>query len=367
MSGAVSAFCPSPVHPEPVEGCDLCDLCGIYGSLGIWCRFSWKPSHISLYAWPMQEGEWRALVEGFEDHLKAERSLAPLTIRNYRTDLEPLYEYMRHKGLPGLKALDRSTVRGYLAWLRELGYARSSVVRKISTLRSFLRWLLRQNLIETDPLPRRGAIKRESRLPRFLSQEEAARLVQAPEASEGLGLRDRALLELIYAAGLRVSEARDLNMGDVNLETREIRVTGKGSKQRIVLIGNTARSALALYLRQARPRLALSATGGLALFLNRFGGRLSQRSIQVKVRRYAAKVGLGPGIHTHTLRHSFATHLLEGGADLRVVQELLGHASPATTQVYTHVTSTQAKKVYLAAHPRAAPGEPAPRSSTVRE
>ena len=330
----------------------------------------------------MQVREWRALVQGFEEHLKAERSLAPLTIRNYRTDLEPLYEYMRLKGSPGVKALDRTALRGYLAWLSELGYARSSIVRKVSTLRSFLRWLLRQNLIETDPLPRRGAIKRESRLPRFLSQEEAARLVQAPEASEGLGLRDRALLELIYAAGLRVSEVRDLNMGDINLETREIRVTGKGSKQRMVLIGNTARSALALYLRQVRPRLALGAAEGLAngrsgnasssgsgqaLFLNRFGGRLSQRSIQEKVRRYAAKVGLGSGVHTHTLRHSFATHLLEGGADLRVVQELLGHASPATTQVYTHVTSTQAKKVYLAAHPRAAPDEPQPQSSTVRE
>lgn len=197
----------------------------------------------------------------------------------------------------------------------------------------------------------------DSRLPRFLTQDEAARLVQAPETSDLLGPRDRALLELIYAAGLRVSEARDLNISGVNLETRELRVTGKGSKQRVVLIGIAARDALALYLREVRPKLANRASG-MALFLNRFGGRLSQRSVQQKVRKYAGKVGLGSGVHTHTLRHSFATHLLEGGADLRVVQELLGHSSPATTQIYTHVTASQAKEVYLAAHPRSKRPEP---------
>ncbi len=196
-------------------------------------------------------------------------------------------------------------------------------------------------------------MKSESRLPRFLSQEEAGRLVAAPDISEPLGIRDRALLELIYAAGLRVSEARDLEVAGLNLEARELRVRGKGSKQRVVLIGKAARDALSLYLRQVRPKLAGPESGG-ALFLNRYGGRLTQRSIQEKVRRYAARLGLPSGVHTHTLRHSFATHLLEGGADLRVVQELLGHASPATTQVYTHVTRSEARKVYLAAHPRAA-------------
>ena len=299
----------------------------------------------------MQEQEWRALVEKYQGHLKAERDLADLTIRNYSTDLEPLYDYMQRNDIHGLDALDRSTLRGYLAWLVELGYVRASIVRKLSALRSFLRWLIRQKLIEKDPLPTRGIMKLDSRLPRFLSQEEVARLVQAPDLSKSLGPRDRALLELIYAAGLRVSEATGLNMGDVNLETRELRVIGKGSKQRVVLMGTAARDALSLYLREERPRLANHHSGN-ALILNRSGSRLSQRSIQEKVRRYAGKVGLGSGVHTHTLRHSFATHLLEGGADLRVVQELLGHASPATTQVYTHVTHSEAKKVYLAAHPR---------------
>jgi len=300
----------------------------------------------------MDDREWRALMGRFKTHLAAEKGLAALTVRNYMTDVAPLSEYMKVRKLPDLRALDRYALRAYLAWLVELGYVKSSIVRKLSALRSFLRWLLAEKLIEVDPLPRRGVMKRDSRLPRFLSQADAAKLVTAPDTSEGLGPRDRALLELLYAGGLRVSEARGLNVGDANLETRELRVTGKGAKQRVVLIGNVARDALALYLGQVRPRLANGQSGG-ALFLNRYGSRLSQRSIQHKVRRYAASAGLPSGVHTHTLRHSFATHLLEGGADLRVVQELLGHASPATTQIYTHVTQAKARETYLAAHPRA--------------
>ena len=300
----------------------------------------------------MQEQEWRSLLEKFEVHLKAEKGLAPLTIRNYKTDLDPLYQYIQRRGAAGLEALDRYALRGYLAWLGELGYVRPSIARKLSVLRSFLRWLIHQKVLDSDPLPRRGVMKLDSRLPRFLSQDEAARLVESPDTSEALGARDQALLELIYAAGLRVSEAKDLKTGDINLVTREVRVTGKGSKQRVVLIGHAASDALALYLREVRPKLANQRSGS-ALFLNRYGSGLSQRSIQEKVRRYATKTGLGSGVHTHTLRHSFATHLLEGGADLRVVQELLGHASPATTQIYTHVTQSEAKKVYLKAHPRA--------------
>ncbi len=300
----------------------------------------------------MQEKDWLSLMGRFETHLTAEKSLAALTVRNYRTDLAPLFDFMKLRSLASLASLDRYALRGYLAWLAELGYARSSIVRKLSALRSFLRWLLREKLVDVDPLPRRGVMKRESRLPRFLSQDEAARLVEAPDTSTDLGVRDRALLELLYSAGLRVSELSGLDLGDVNMDTMELRVTGKGAKQRVVLIGRAARNALDLYVKDVRPRL-VDRRAGSALFLNRYGARLSQRSVQEKVRRYAAKVGLRSDVHTHTLRHSFATHLLDGGADLRVVQELLGHASPATTQVYTHVTQAQAVKVYLDAHPRA--------------
>lgn len=305
----------------------------------------------------MDERRWRALIDQFAIYLAADRGLAPLTVRNYKTDVESLHDYMKRRRIVDLGALDRNSLRGYLAWLVEIGYVRASIARKLSVLRTFLRWLLRRGLIENDPLPNRGVMKLEQRLPRFLSRDEAARLVQAPEMSAPLGPRDCALLELIYGGGLRVSEARDLDVGDVNLDAREVRVLGKGSKQRVVMIGRRARDVLGLYLSEVRPRLAnhLSAN---AFFLNRFGGRLSQRSIQEKVRKYAGGIGLGVGVHTHTLRHSFATHLLEGGADLRVVQELLGHASPATTQVYTHVTAASARSVYMGAHPRATSTEP---------
>ena len=303
----------------------------------------------------MNGTEWASLLDRFATHLEAEKGLAALTVRNYRTDLKPLFDYMEGRGISDLKALDRYALRSYLAWLVELGYERSSVVRKLSALRSFLRWLLAENLIEKDPLPRRGVMKRDKRLPRFLSQDEAELLVSSPDTSNDLGARDRALLELVYAAGLRVSEVHDLDVHDLDLHSRELRVVGKGSKERAVLIGSAAHDAIALYLRDVRPKLSQPGSGA-ALFLNRFGTRLSRRSIQEKVRRYAARAGLASGVHTHTLRHSFATHLLDGGADLRVVQELLGHSSPATTQIYTHVTQSKAREVYLSTHPRANAG-----------
>ena len=301
----------------------------------------------------MRENDWLSLMEEFQRYLKGDKGLAELTVRNYATDIRPLYDFMVSKGISGLHGLDKFALRGYLAWLTDLGYARPSVVRKTSTLRTFLAWLTRRGIIEGDPLPKRGAMMTEKRLPRFLSQEQAERLMEAPDLATTVGVRDRALLELIYGAGLRVSEASGLDVTHMNLPSGEIRVTGKGSKQRIVLIGESARQSLARYLRESRPKLA-GKRSDMILFLNRFGGRLTQRSIQEKVRRYSVKAGLPDGVHTHTLRHSFATHMLEGGADLRVVQELMGHSSPATTQIYTHVTQREARKVYLAAHPRSA-------------
>lgn len=304
----------------------------------------------------MNDQQWREFMDDFETHLKAEKGLASLTIRNYMTDIGPLFDYMQLRNIEDMKALDRHSLRGYLAWLTEIGYQRSSVARKLSTLRTLLKWLVRQKLIEADPLPRRGVMKTERRLPQFLSQPEAEAVVTAPDTTNPIGLRDRALLELVYGAGLRVSEANGIEIGDIDLKTMQVRVTGKGAKQRIVLVGSHARDAVSAYLRDARPKLA-NDKSGFAMFLNRFGARLSQRSIQEKVRRYAVKAGAGSKVHTHTLRHSFATHMLEGGADLRVVQELLGHASPATTQIYTHVTDPQARKVYMAAHPRSTESE----------
>lgn len=299
------------------------------------------------------EADWAALMGAFERHLRGEKGLADLTVRNYRSDLQPLFDFAQVTGVAGLDRLDRHALRDYLAWLMELGYVRSSVVRKLSTLRALIKWLLREGLIPTDPLPRRGVVKRDKRLPNFLSQDDTAALLEAIDDSTPAGVRDRALLEVIYAAGLRVSEAHGLDLHDVNLGAREMRVTGKGSKQRVALLGRPAVDALSRYLREVRPTLASSSQS--ALFLNQRGGRLTQRTIQDRVRRHATAAGLD-GVHTHTLRHSFATHLLDGGADLRVVQELLGHSSPATTQVYTHVTDARARQVYLSAHPRSRRG-----------
>ena len=301
----------------------------------------------------MDAPNWDEVIGRFRDHLTAERNLAPLTVRNYLDDLEPLREFMLERDIEAFSDLDRRTIRTYLAWLHELGYVRPSIARKLSVLRTLFRWLNRQGIANQDPLPARGSFKTDSLLPRFLSQDEASKLMISPDPTSDKGIRDRALLELIYAAGLRVSEVNGIDLDKVNLETRELRVTGKGSKERVVLIGPPARNAIRAYLQQVRPNVASADAGG-ALFVNRHGGRLSQRSIQKIVRYYAARAGLGSQVHTHTLRHSFATHMLEGGADLRVVQELLGHSSPATTQIYTHITQREARRAYMSAHPRAA-------------
>ena len=202
-----------------------------------------------------------------------------------------------------------------------------------------------------DPIPPKGIIKSEKRLPDYLTHSEVVKLLDTTDTSTNLGVRDKAILELLYSSGLRVSEIVNINMEDLNLNTLELKVFGKGSKQRMVIIGRVASKYINIYIRKSRPKL-LSQELNNALFLNRYGNRLSQRSIQSKIRIYSVKAGLRDGVHVHTLRHSFATHMLEGGADLRVVQELLGHSNPATTQIYTHISDIEAESVYNYAHPR---------------
>ncbi|MDZ4247631.1 MAG: tyrosine-type recombinase/integrase, partial [Dehalococcoidia bacterium] len=205
--------------------------------------------------------------------------------------------------------------------------------------------------INSSPVATTGTPKLDKRLPELLSITEVAKVLEAPGDSTPQGIRDRALLELLYASGLRVSEITGLNVADVNMETREIRVLGKGSKERITLMGQPAVKALEAYMKLARIQL-LGDRKNDALFLNKDGARVAVRRVQHILDKYALKSGLGKKIHPHLFRHSFATHLLDGGADLRVVQELLGHAQLSTTQVYTHVTQARARQVYLAAHPR---------------
>lgn len=295
---------------------------------------------------------WAAQVRDFEQHLRAARQLAPLTVRNYLNDLTPFFEYLDMKGTLDLDRADRLFLRGYLAWLLEIGYERPSMARKLTALRAFYRFLSDRGEVTRNQTGAVSAPKLQSRLPVVVSADEVEQLLGSPDTTRPAGIRDRALLETLYAAGLRVSEAQTLDVRDLNRQTREVRVMGKGSKPRVALIGGSAVEWLDRYMSDVRLKWA-GRRSGEAMFLNQYGGRLSVRSIQQIVKRHALRAGLDPDFHTHTLRHSFATHMLDGGADLRVVQELLGHASPATTQVYTHVSTAQARKVYEAAHPRA--------------
>ncbi len=297
----------------------------------------------------------------YVNYLEAERGLSPYTVRNYTTDLignyargaeKGFFQFLRIKHVGSLDEVDKQVLRDYMSWLMAQGVVKSSIARKLSAIRSFYRYLVREELVSANPLEKVSSPKLDRRLPLFLTVEETVRLLEAPDRSTPQGLRDRALLELLYAAGLRVSELESLNLEQLNTETNEIRVWGKGSKERIVLIGAPAAQALTDYLTHGRPTL-LGGRKANAVFLNQYGGRLPARRIQKILDKYTKKAGIGKKVHPHVLRHTFATHLLDGGADLRVVQELLGHAQLATTQVYTHVSQSQARKIYQSAHPMA--------------
>jgi len=283
-------------------------------------------------------------------YLQAERNASVYTVRNYTNDLLEFFDFAREKEIKSLKEINKQTLRGYLAHLMERGFAKSSIARKLSAIRSFYRYLLREEMVSSSPVATTTSPRLDKRLPSFLTVEEAKQLVESPDLSQPQGQRDRALLELLYASGLRVSELVSMNMEQVNLNTNELRVWGKGSKERVVLIGSPAARALTTYISQGRPKL-LGEKRNSALFLNRYGGRLPARRIQKILGKYARIID--KRVHPHMLRHTFATHLLDGGADLRVVQELLGHAKLSSTQIYTHVTQSQARKIYLSAHPMA--------------
>jgi tyrosine recombinase XerC len=284
------------------------------------------------------------------DYLQAEKNASKYTVRNYTNDLREFFDFAMEKKINSLKEVNKQTLRGYLAHLMEQGFAKSSIARKLSAIRSFYRYLLREEMVSSSPVATTASPKLDRRLPSFLTVAEAKRLVESPDLSQPQGQRDRALLELLYASGLRVSELVSMNVEQINLDTNEIRVWGKGSKERIVLIGGPAARALSAYISQGRPQL-LGVKKNNALFVNRYGGRLPARSVQKILTKYAR--ALDKRVHPHMLRHTFATHLLDGGADLRVVQELLGHAKLTSTQIYTHVTRSQARRIYLSAHPMA--------------
>ena len=303
------------------------------------------------------EPYFKVLLQRYSSFLRGQRGLSENTLRIYLADTASFRDYISKHGL-GLADMDRSMLRGYLAWLVTVGrdgthgYARVSVARKLSALRSFYRFLVQEGMFRSTPMPsgRSFRLKVQKPLPGFLGRREVTRLLDAPGDATPVAIRDGAILEVLYSCGIRLSEMQGMDVRDVDLSRREMLVRGKGSKERRVVFGQPAEQSLTRYLGESRP--LLGAGPDPALFLNRYGKRLSRRSFEKLVRLYAARAGTRDGVHPHTLRHTFATHLLEGGAGLRVIQELLGHSSPTTTQVYTHVTMEEALSSLLTNHPR---------------
>ncbi len=282
------------------------------------------------------------LLEAYLRYLLAEKNLSPLTLRNYRSDLTHFATYLREEEDADPTTADRMMLRRYLGALKEQGMAGASLTRKVSTIRSFYRFLVREGKLESSPLTGLVAPKRERRLPSILSLEQLSSIIESADETTARGLRNRAILELMYASGVRLSEVVGVDIRNLDLAERTLLVRGKGNKERIVLLGAPAEKAIHRYLSRGRPKLATGAE--MALFVNRDGKRLSGRSIEKIVREHALKAGLDQRVWPHLLRHSFATHLLDGGADLRIVQDLLGHASAQTTQIYTHVTEERQRE-----------------------
>jgi tyrosine recombinase XerC len=284
------------------------------------------------------------LLQAYLRFLQAERNLSPYTLRNYENDLRSFFCYAEDASRD-IRHVDRYLLRGYLAGLREQKMALGSIVRRVSSIRLFYRFLVRQGYIEQDPLAGVHSPKKGRRLPTFLSVRQVLAILGAVEGDSPKALRDRAILELLYASGVRLSELVALDASDVDIGEQEVRVVGKGNKERIALMGRAAAAALRRYLHEGRPAL-VRRPHERALFLNKQGGRLSARAVQIMVRGCALRAGLDERVFPHLLRHTFATHMLDGGADLRVVQELLGHASVASTQIYTHVSEAEKRRVY---------------------
>jgi len=292
-------------------------------------------------------------IDAFIMHVRA-RALSAATERSYRTAVERLIAWYDQEGIDW-RTPSRADLRRYIALLSEEG-ERSTVQQRLAALGTFYRFWVRQGSVVKDPLHALARPKREKRLPDVLSQAQVEQLIvqSAIGTSAPLALRDTALIELLYGAGLRIAEVVAINLADLQLGRSEVKVTGKGDKQRVALFGAPCRRAIEMYLSGGRPVLAeLASAPSGALFLNRNGGSLGERGARARLDDIARAAGLPEAFHQHTLRHSFATHLLDGGADLRVVQELLGHESLGTTQVYTHVSTTRLRGLYKSAHPRA--------------
>lgn len=293
-----------------------------------------------------------SLIQEFIDYLGHEKGLATNTLESYSRDLKQYYGFLSGDSTASLENASQSTIVAYLMHLRKQGKATATIARRLAALKAFYQFLVKENYVATDPTGDLSSPKLERKLPKVLTVSEVERLLNQPDLSTPAGKRDKAMMELLYATGIRVSELVNLNLLDVDLKEGFVRCTGKGSKERVVPMGEIAISALKTYLENARPKLVTDPKEK-ALFVNHHGKRLTRQGFWKIVKKYAAQAQIRKEITPHTLRHSFATHLLENGADIRAVQEMLGHADISTTQIYTHVTKDRLKDVYAKSHPRA--------------
>ncbi len=295
-------------------------------------------------------------LDRFVAYLRYEKGASPYTVKNYSTEIQEFIDFAAGEDAADWAAINVPLIRRYLLWLSSRNLAQASVARRLSELRSFAQYLMRNGDIAQNPFRMVSLPRLPERLPRYLEYPEVLAMLHVPDITTPAGLRDRAILEVMYASGIRVSEVVGLNVGDYEREDARLRVWGKGAKERIAFLGEPACRALDAYLAEGRPRLLAAAHRAAAtdaLFVNRFGLRLSSRSVDNLVREAARAAGITRRVTPHVLRHTFATHLLNGGADLRFIQEMLGHSDISTTQVYTHVSQERLREVYLRAHPRA--------------
>ena len=292
------------------------------------------------------------LIQEFIDYLGNEKGLAANTLESYSRDLRQYCGFLSEDSSQSFESASQATIVAYLMYLRKQGKATATIARRLAALKAFYQYLVRENYVTKDPTGDLSSPKLERKLPRVLTVNEVERLLAQPDITTPAGKRDKSMLELLYATGLRVSELVNLNVADIDLKEGFIRCKGKGSKERVVPMGEIAVSALRNYMENGRKRLVHD-NRERSLFVNHHGKRLTRQGFWKIIKKYAVQARIRKEITPHTLRHSFATHLLENGADIRAVQEMLGHADISTTQIYTHVTKERLNDVYAKSHPRA--------------
>lgn len=297
-------------------------------------------------------------LEGFLAYLRVEKSASPLTIIGYKHDLGQMLSFWADNNQVEVNeisanSINHQNVRDFIGYMHEQGYSRATMARKLAALRSFVKYLCRENVLAGNPIANVSNPRQEKKLPCFLYPMETRLLINAPDTSKTAGLRDKAILELLYGAGVRVSELVGINISDLDMSEQWVLVRGKGDKERLAPLGSKSMLALREYIQIGRPKLASrSVSGTEALFLNKSGNRISTRGIRNIINKYVEQAALTRKVSPHALRHSFATDLLNNGADLRAVQELLGHAKLSTTQIYTHLTKDRIKTIHDQNHPR---------------